>query len=340
LANSADRFKEPQERVEVPRPTNRKAARTARDGDRRTHAREDTVRHITIITLTAAAAAMLTACGPQGTAPAPQVRELNRAEQASVDQAEQLIIQRCMAQRGYRYWVQPALDAEESMAFRQHVVLDDVGWARKHGYGGLIKQRVLAAKKYDPNLAYRNSLPPATRTRYITALGGGTSARIISARLPGGGQIRKAVGGCTGEADKQLYGDVDAWFHANKIATDLSPLYVPKLIRDQRYTGALGAWSACMRRSTGRLYGDPGDIQRDLAKRTAAMSAAKAHPAEVRLAVAEATCARAAALPDTIHRLALIYSEPVRRRYAKEITTHNRLQLAALQQAEKIIGHS
>jgi hypothetical protein len=298
------------------------------------------VRHVIIIPLTVAVAATLTACGPQRTASVPQVRELSYAEQTYVDQAELRIVRQCMAQRGFRYWVQPSLNAEESVAFRARVVLDDVGWARRNGYGGLIKQRVFAAKNHDPNLGYRESLSSATRARYVIALGGGMSARIISARLPGGGEIRRAVGGCTGEADEKLYGDVDAWFHANKIVTGLSPLFVPKLIRDQRYTGALGAWSACMRRSTGRRYGDPGAVQADLAKRTAAMSAAKAHPVEVRLAVAEATCARAAALPETIHRLARIYSEPMRRRYATEITTRNRMQLVALQRAEKIIGRS
>ncbi|MDQ1029643.1 hypothetical protein QF035_007225 [Streptomyces umbrinus] len=267
-------------------------------------------------------------------------RELTDAERSRVEQAEQRIISRCMAEAGFRYWVLTPLSPEELRAFTHPFVRNDVSWAREHGYGGLIQRKFFAQKKRDPNLAYRNRLSRAERARYLTALNGGPDTPVRAVRLPAGGSIRSAVGGCELEARGELYGDPETYFHADKIATNLAPLYVPKLLRDTRFTTALGAWSDCMRRTTGRVYADPDAIQTDLPKRTKGLSDAEAHAVEVDLAVAESTCAQKSALARTVKELDREYGDPVRGRYSEEIFTSARMRLAALTKANRTVPSS
>ncbi|MFJ3339126.1 hypothetical protein [Streptomyces sp. NPDC086766] len=281
----------------------------------------------------------LTGCGHHSVVRStPVIHELTGAQQARIDQAELRIVKGCMARHGFRYWVTPPVPAEDRPAFEAVFVRDDIAWARKHGFGGLIQQRVMAAKARDPNATYRKNLPSAEQVRYSNALGGGPQQHMQIVRLPAGGRVATSTDGCMADATKKLYGDAAAWFHANKIVTNLNPLYVPKLVRDKRFTTALTSWSRCMRHTTGHPYTDPDAVQSDLVKRTAGMSPAQSHPVEVRLAVAEATCAHTSSLSATIHKLARVYSAPVRKRYAKEIETRGRMQHAALARADQVLG--
>ncbi|MDL5199317.1 hypothetical protein [Streptomyces sp. ALI-76-A] len=270
-----------------------------------------------------------------GSSSAGPVRELTDAERVRVEQAEQRLIERCMRARGFRYWVLPPLDPERLRAFEHPFVRDDVSWAREHGYGAPIQRAFFAAKKRDPNIAYRNGLSGPARARYLTALNGGPDAEVLSVRLPAGGSIRLAIGGCERAAREKLYGDAETYFRADKIATNLNPLYVPKVVRDQRFTEALAAWSHCMRRTTGRAYADPDAVRADLPKRTKGLNRAEADAVEVRLAVAEATCARKSSLGGTARTLDREYGDPVRERYAEHLRTSGRMRLAALAEAER-----
>ncbi|MFD9906254.1 hypothetical protein [Streptomyces sp. NPDC059063] len=294
-----------------------------------------------VATVTAALAA-LTSCATEasqpaaGTGPTGPARELTRTEQNRVDRAEQRLIQRCMKDKGFRYWVAPTLSPDTARAFTHRFVQDDVAWARAHGYGERLQRAFLAAKKRDPNLAYRKALTPAARERYVTALGGGPDTPVYSVRLPTGASVRSMDGGCERSARQELYGDAKAFFRADKVATNLTPVYTPKLIRDPLFTTALKAWSTCMRTATGHGYADPEAVRADLRRRSEHLGPAQAHALEVKLAVAEATCARRTSLRATLRRLDRRYGDPVRDRYAEEIATSNRMKRAALRRADQI----
>ncbi|MFJ6087854.1 hypothetical protein ACIQI8_41390 [Streptomyces sp. NPDC092369] len=275
--------------------------------------------------------------GPSnGLSPTGPVREVTTAEQTRIDQAEQILIKGCMERQGFRYWVIAPLAPERLRAFEHPFVRDDLGWARAHGYGGAIQRAFFATKKKDPNIAYRKSLTPTVRARYLTALNGGSDSRRFSVRLPAAGSIRTAVGGCELEARKKLYGDVEAYFRADKIATNLIPLYAPRLMKDRRFTQALHAWSQCMGRRAGRAYADPQAVQSDLPGRTEGLSDRKADALERKLAVAEAICARTSTLATTARHLDVEYGAPVRRQYADDIRTGKRMRLAALAEADTL----
>ncbi|MFI6296263.1 hypothetical protein ACIBEJ_32035 [Nonomuraea sp. NPDC050790] len=271
--------------------------------------------------------ASLTSCAQE------PARELTAAEHAELERAEHLLVRRCMAAAGFRYHP-PAAPAGDDARHLSLLVLDDIAWARRNGYGGRIQQKVLAARPHDPNRLYRDSLDPARRERYDLALGGGRDTKVLSARLPGGGTINNALGGCRGTAKDRLYGDRATWFRLDKIASNLQPLYLPELTKDPRFVTALTAWSACMRRG-GHAYASPPEIRAALPGLTAGLKPDDAHAAEVRLAVTEATCARSSGLPGTARALQPHYLAKAARPYAEELAEHGRMLRAALDRARR-----
>ncbi|MEW2574438.1 hypothetical protein [Streptomyces sp. NPDC047070] len=290
--------------------------------------------------LTATVAAVLAALSGCAGSPAPSVpdagpaRGLTQTEQIRVDQAEQRLIQQCMKRSGFRYRVAPPADADTLRAFTHRFVQHDVAWAHKHGYGENLKKAFFSTKGHDPNITYRKRLSPAERRRYTAALTGGPDTPTLSVRLPAGGAIRTLDGGCEHFARRKLYGDTAAFFRADKIATNAFALYMPKLMRDPRFTTGLNAWSRCMRGATGRAYANPDAARADARNRARGLSKSRAHVVEVEVAVAEATCADKTALPWTLSSLDHKYGDPVRARYAAEIATSNRMRLDALRQAD------
>jgi hypothetical protein len=283
----------------------------------------------------------LAGCGPveeraaETRPPAHEAAPLTEAQLAVIDRAELVLVKKCMARHGQPYWVVPSLSADELRV--PGYVLDDVGWARRHGYGGRIQQKALATKQRDRNIAYRAGLSEAETRAYVRALSGGPGSPLLTTPLPGGGKVRAGNGGCEAEARKRLYGDPSAWFRADKTATNLTPLYVPQLVSDERFTQAQRLWAGCMRRA-GYSYADPGAIRSALPRLTQGLAPSRAHATEVRLAVAEATCARSTGFAETARRLEREHSAPVRARYARDIATRDRLQRAALTRAERLLG--
>ncbi|MFE9820975.1 hypothetical protein ACFYSH_02180 [Streptomyces sp. NPDC005791] len=266
---------------------------------------------------------------------APRPRELTDAERIRVERAEQVLVQECMAAEGFTYWVEPSPTVDELKG--GGYVLTDVAWAKEHGYGSRLRKKAQDARRTDRNHAYADGLPAAERVRYATALEGSPSRGTLTAGLPGGGTVRMPRESCLTEAAERLYGDVETWFRAEKTAMNLTPLYVPALVADQRFVRALEAWSACMREK-GHVYADPPEIREKSAAPGAGADEKEAYAAEVELAVAEATCADATPLGTTARALQTEYQDEKLQPYAEDIATYRRMSLDALGRAGKITG--
>ncbi|WP_407564696.1 hypothetical protein [Streptomyces sp. 184] len=294
-----------------------------------------------LLAAAAATLALLTGCTGDGTSKAGPAgaagpaRELTRAEQARLEDTEQRLVRRCMGRRGFWYWVFPRVGADTERAFSDDFVQDDVAWAREHGYGGRLQKAFFAQKKRDRNVAYRKGLTSDERKRYNDALSGGPDSPVLSVKLPGGSTVGSMLGGCELAAREKLYGDAEAFYRAEKVATNLSALYSPRLMRDKRFTAGVRAWSACMRKATGRAYATPDAARVEAEERTRGLSGERAHAVEVGLAVAEATCAQETSLAATLADLDRTYGDPVRKRYGEEIATANSMRLAALERADR-----
>jgi hypothetical protein len=262
-------------------------------------------------------------------------RELTDAEQVQVDQALELLVQDCMRAEGFRY--RPVRVASVDERQGSGYVLDDVGWAREHGYGLELEDRVAETQQNDPNHAYANALPEAERVRWSTALDGDPSGGMLTAELPVGGTVETPRDSCFAQAKDELYGDFAAWFQAEKVATNLVGLYAPDIIADERFVAELGAWSECMRRA-GHDYPDPPAIREALPALVEGLSDEKAHAVEKELAVAEATCAvRETSLVSTARDLEDEYRGRLVQ-YQDSVTDYQRMQVAALEHARRVLA--
>jgi hypothetical protein len=287
--------------------------------------------------------AVLTGCADTENTPRPAVdlpaaqtnAPLTDAEQLRISDAQQRLIGTCMRRQGFEFWEAERLSLAESRTLGY--VLDDVGWAREYGYGSRLQAEDAATRAANPNLAYRKTLSEQRRHAYDKALDGGLDVPVISVEIPGGGTVSKQMGGCVAESEKKLYGDPREWFRAEKTSGHLRSLYVPKVLADRRFTAAQDAWSRCMKKA-GYDYKDPGASRQAAIARSDLAAQPKAFAAERKLAVADATCARAAHLRSIGEERERHYVAQLRDRYGDALDTHFRLQHQALDRARKIVG--
>lgn len=262
-----------------------------------------------------------------------QGQELTAAEEILVRRAEQLLIKECMADKGYPYRIGPLPTVDDLKG--NGTFLTDVGWARRNGYGSRLEAK--AQQIDDPNGAYANALPREDATRYTDALLGSPSSAMLTAELPSGGTVRTPRDSCLADARGRLYGDFETWFRAEKAATNLTPLYAADLAKNRRFTDAVEQWSVCMR-AAGHAYATPAKAREGLPKLTRGLNEKRAFAVEVRLAVAEATCAGRTSLTRTTRALEAEYRQKVLARYGDAVATYQRMNLDALARAEEITG--
>jgi hypothetical protein len=293
-----------------------------------------------LITTAVLSGVALTGCGASDDGPAAPVpgRDLTRAEESRISAAENRLVKGCMNRRGFSYWEWDPMTPEESRTVGY--IQDDVAWARKHGYGSRIDAKATWARINNPNGAYSRTLSDERRRAYDRALDGGPYAPVLTAKVPGGGTISRRAGGCTAEAQERLYGDLKTWFPLDKAAGNLRLLYVPKVMRDQRFREALRLWSACMHQA-GHPYADPGQA-RDAARKgiqeKTGAALDKAFTTETKIAAADALCARRTSLKSVGRAREAHYLKELTGEYRDELAAHRRLQWAALARAEKILG--
>ncbi|MFI1417675.1 hypothetical protein ACH4VX_06730 [Streptomyces sp. NPDC020731] len=296
-----------------------------------------------LVSLCAVVAAVTTGCAGgtddgDGRAPQdPRPRALTWQQELRVADAQQRLTKQCMERRGFTYREDRGLTLEESRPVRY--VQDDVAWARTYGYGGRIEAKSLRVHERNPNGTYRQDLSPSRRVAFDTALDGGDGARMLTASLPGGGETRKRVGGCTEEAERALYGDPAEWYRTGKIATGLNALYGKELMEDRRLTAAVRAWSRCMKKA-GLPYEDPQAAREAVRVDTGRLGAARADEAfaaERRTAVADATCARETSLRAVATARETYYLDRLRDRFGKDIDTYRHLGRRAYDRAVRIV---
>lgn len=261
-----------------------------------------------------------------------QVRDLTVAEEVEVDRAEEELVENCMERQGHPYWPAPVASVAERKAGAY--VVDDVEWARRYGYGRPFDIAAEKARRSHPNVTYHNALPEQERIRYSRALDGDFDD-AISVGLPSGGTIRTPREGCHVEAQERLYGDYPTWFRVKKTVTGLTPLYVPQILQDERLVTAVKAWSRCMNES-GNPFGSPDEIRQKRESLVKGMNAAQAQSAEVKLAVAEAECARETSLGETARSLEGEYREKTLRDYPEEFATYQQMSMTALSRARNL----
>jgi hypothetical protein len=245
--------------------------------------------------------------------------------------AEQLLIKKCMEKEGHKYWVEPA--APDDISVRFPYVVDDPAWARAHGYGTDLRRQRVAEVRSDPNQRYFHSVPAGTRAVLVSDLNG-AQAQGLSARLPNGIRVSHSDQGCQATAQRQLYGDLQAWFRATRVTDSLAGMRVGLVTDDKRYKAAVKPWARCMHERT-YTYADP-------ARARAAATGPETpwpHAKEVGLASAEAACAVSSGLSSVAKSLDAEYRDQLRRSHPRETADLARLKREALPRAREIVAH-
>jgi len=271
------------------------------------------------------AAGCTTAPAPDPTASIGPVRELTARETALLHDAEQILVRDCMRQHGFRYFPLPRNPVPENRSFPY--VIDDVAWARRHGYGSDIQRRLAELDEADPNRRYYNSLSPAQRTAALAAINGERPVGL-SARLPSGGVMARSDRSCTSAAERELYRDLPTWYRVEHVTDDVVGLWRGQVAGDPAFRAAVGRWAVCMREH-GYGYTSPALARAELTR----PDQPAGRDREIQVAVAEATCATSTGLAATATALDQHYASQVRRQYAPEFATRQRLELAALPRA-------
>ncbi|MGW5081214.1 hypothetical protein [Micromonospora echinospora] len=246
--------------------------------------------------------------------------------------ATQLLIRDCMQRRGFRYWPVPRRPVPELREFPY--VLDDVSYARRHGYGGVLERRLQEAMAADPNARYVRELPPERGAAAVRAVNGDPGEPdALRATLPTGGVLRRSSHSCTSEAERRLYLDLPGWYRAVKITDNLAGLRVGRVLADPRYADGVTAWRRCMR-AAGHDVADPAAARASVPEPASGSVAA----GEVGLAVSEATCATRTGLGRLSRRLDAEHRRAVERRFRTEVADRLRLESAALPRARAALA--
>jgi hypothetical protein len=252
--------------------------------------------------------------------------EVTETDLETLHTAEQILMRGCMKKAGFDYTVTRRHPVPDDRQFPY--VIDDVTWARAHGYGGDIQRKLTSVRENEPNQRYFDSLTKARKSAYLVAANG---ERIegITATSPEGTVYTRSDRSCTSKADRALYGDAQAWFQARVTTDALVLMRQDKVKADPRLAEAFGPWSRCMA-AAGHPFASPQELRATLPP----------DADEVPLAVAEATCATSSGLAARAQELDQRYRTELEDRYRSDVDGQRRMRLAALPRAREIAAGS
>lgn len=278
------------------------------------------------LTTALAAAALLagaTGCGVTNAEPPPG-RALTSEERALLGDAEQILVQRCMSEAGFRVYITDPPPQPSDLPYGN----DSVAFARKHGLG-LGAVNLDSYRENHPNTRYLERLSPKARKAYGEALHGRPGTRELTIKLPTGYTVQQNATGCTAQAQGQLYGGFERWFNVNTYVENLSPLYERRIQRDNGFLDALAGWQRCMR-ERGHTAASPYELRAQFTERE------HGRADEVEAAVDEAGCATKTRLVRIGERLEQTSRTQVYQEHRELIEDYQALSVAALERARTI----
>jgi hypothetical protein len=274
------------------------------------------------------ASAVVAACGDAHTS-AEQAPALPRVIPAAaipvLREAEYRLTVRCVRAHGFELESLPrggqaAASADDQPRFPYGI--DDVAWARRHGFGA--GDAADAQRRQRPAQA-----APGRAERRLGRVLFGDRKHVVTVRLPTGYVVATSANGCVSEAQQRLFGDHARWFRVNTLVTNLGALAQRQVLDDPAFHARTQAWSACLRRA-GYAAADPSKLRERFAVLAAHLGWSATRALERRMATAEAHCVRRSALATTGRRLERRAAAHAAHRFAAAIAIQRRMARDAL----------
>ncbi|MEV8636473.1 hypothetical protein AB0395_32985 [Streptosporangium sp. NPDC051023] len=282
------------------------------------------------------AVAALSAAGCAGGSAERAVAPLSAAETARLAQTELVLTGRCMEAHGFRFdtGTPPAAAGE---ADSRHFVfgVDDIAWAKAHGFAQPDVQEGDLKQEKNPNARYFESLSTARQSEFMKALYGDAKSRRVAVRLPSGHTISASAEGCQADAQEKLYGDFRTWFNNQTITGNLKAEVMPKVLADPRFKARQQQWARCM--------ADAGHPTESIQAFRAAFVAEKARLTEAaatrlerKLAVTEARCVNSTQLSTVGREVQETYTREVFEKHSGTVNRYRAMQRSALSRAQAL----
>ncbi|MFE5808507.1 hypothetical protein [Streptomyces sp. NPDC056491] len=276
------------------------------------------------------AVAAWTALPADGAAQRAAVRAVDASELDLLHTAGELLVRDCMRAQGFSYWPVPRVPHPDLRDFPYGV--DDVDWARSHGFGRGIERLLDEEAVSGPAGQYERGLSAGQRDARGAALLG-PDARGLEVESPLGGTLGHSDRGCVTESWRQLYGDVRLWYRSSETVNQLAAVRTGRVNQDPAFGKALAAWSECVGRR-GHPAGHPVRQREEQLARTGPEAEAQ----DVPMATAQAECARSSGLADTAQDLHRRLSDKIRSDNRAAFDAMRRMQVAALPTARDVVA--
>jgi hypothetical protein len=268
--------------------------------------------------------------GAAENAASPGERPVTATGEELLHRATERLIARCMARHGFAYSEQPPPSSAEPDF--DHV-LDDAGWARRHGYGSLLGRPLGGGR--DANDGNLRKLTPVRQGAWRQRLMG--SGRRLVVDLPQLGRLSTSDNGCTAEARRTLYGDLAGWYRVRRIVDHFDSYVDDKVVAAPEYRTGLAAWATCVR-ERGYAASTPRELRRLVAPASPESAGEQARPQEIAAAVTEAECATSTRFSLTSGALERRYRPEVERRFARELGALKSFELKAVPRARRVLA--
>ncbi|MER7823874.1 hypothetical protein ABTX85_15060 [Streptomyces sp. NPDC096097] len=263
--------------------------------------------------------------GQRAPARAPETAELDLLHTAG-----ELLVQDCMRAQGFSYWPVPRVPHPDLRDFPYGV--DDVDWARAHGFGRRIEQQLDQEAAAGPRARYQSGLS-AERLEALGVALMGPDSKGLAVENPGGGTLSHSDRGCITTSWRELYGDVRLWFGASETVKQLGAVRTGRVGEDPAFRTALAGWSECVGRR-GFPAAHPVRQRDEQLARTGPAAEAQ----DVPMATAQAECARSTGLADTAQDLHRRCSDMIRAEHGAAFDAMRRMQVAALPTARDVVA--
>ncbi|AEV84959.1 hypothetical protein ACWT_3935 [Actinoplanes sp. SE50] len=252
--------------------------------------------------------------------------------------AETILVGRCMRNAGFEYPLDPA-EARRELAATPPPASLESAWQdddEKRAAAGPTSPPPESPQPRTDLDRYVEGLDPGRVQAFTTALyGDQTTGPWVRVEMPIG-TVRQSRAGCQSDAQRRLYGDLDAYLRGRITQDNLNPIIQARVTGDAAFTAAEGRWRTCMAKEHWPVA-DQAELDTRVAKANENLPPEQQKERSRDAAVLSARCNRQTGLSATARRLIPVAERRVLADLSPQLTDLSRRQQAALPYARRLL---